>query len=97
MSQVILSGHIEVPMEDLYAVLAELPNHITLTQQEAGCITFTVTRDSNNPQRFDVYEEFIDKTAFEKHQARVKASHWGNVTKKVARFYTVTGGESGIH
>lgn len=97
MSQIILSGHIEVPMEDLDAVLAELPNHITLTQQETGCITFTVTRDSNNPQRFDVYEEFTDQAAFEKHQARVKASHWGNVTRNVERFYTVTGGESGIH
>jgi len=90
MSKIILSGHIEVPAQDLDAVLAELPNHIVLTHQEAGCITFSVTRDSDNPQRFSVYEEFTDKTAFEKHQARVKTSHWGKVTKNVARFYTVT-------
>ncbi|WP_137168985.1 putative quinol monooxygenase [Marinomonas sp. FW-1] len=90
MSKVTLSGHIEVPTEDLDAVLAELPNHIALTHQEAGCIAFTVTQDSDNPQRFDVYEEFTDKVAFEKHQTRVKASHWGQVTKNVERFYTVT-------
>ncbi|MBU1296835.1 putative quinol monooxygenase [Marinomonas polaris] len=90
MSKITLSGHIEVPSEDLDAVLAELPNHIALTHQEAGCITFTVTRDSTNPQRFSVYEEFTDKAAFEKHQARVKASHWGEVTKNVERFYTIT-------
>ena len=90
MSKITLSGYIEVPSEDLNTVLAELPNHIALTHQEAGCITFTVIRDLNNPQRFDVYEEFTDKVAFEKHQARVKASHWGKVTKNVERFYTVT-------
>lgn len=90
MSKITLSGHIEVPAEDLEAVLAELPNHIALTHQEAGCISFNVSRDTDNPQHFDVYEEFTDKAAFEKHQARVKASHWGEVTKNVERFYTVT-------
>ncbi|MGB0783947.1 MAG: putative quinol monooxygenase [Marinomonas sp.] len=90
MSKITLSGHIEVPSEDLNEVLAELPNHIALTHQEAGCITFSVTRDSSNPQRFDVYEEFTDKVAFEKHQTRVKASHWGEVTKNVERFYTIS-------
>ncbi|MCW8355591.1 antibiotic biosynthesis monooxygenase [Marinomonas pontica] len=90
MSKITLSGHIEVPSEDLNEVLAELPNHIALTHQEAGCITFSVTRDSSNLQRFDVYEEFTDKVAFEKHQTRVKASHWGEVTKNVERFYTIS-------
>ncbi|MDE8601416.1 antibiotic biosynthesis monooxygenase [Marinomonas sp. RSW2] len=91
MSKVTLNGHIEVPAEDLETVLRELPNHIILTHQESGCLVFTVTRDAKNRHRFDVYEEFADKTAFEKHQARVQASQWGKVTKNVERFYTVTG------
>ena len=33
MSKVTLSGHIEVPTEYLDSVLAELPNHIALTQK----------------------------------------------------------------
>ena len=90
MSKVTLSGHIEVPAEDLDAALLALPNHIALTHQEEGCLAFTVERDSTNPNRFNVHEEFIDKTSFEQHQARVKASHWGSVTKNVERFYTVT-------
>ncbi|MBJ7536057.1 putative quinol monooxygenase [Marinomonas transparens] len=93
MSKVTLSGHIEVPSEDIEAVLAELPNHITLTRQEAGCIVFTVAQDTENPHRFDVYEAFTDKSAFEQHQARVTASHWGEVTKNVERFYKITGNE----
>ncbi|WP_171810326.1 putative quinol monooxygenase [Marinomonas posidonica] len=47
--------------------MAELSNHIALTQQEAGCISFKVTRNSDNPLRFDMYEEFNGQTAFEKH------------------------------
>lgn len=92
MAKIILSGHIEVPTEDLDAVLAELPNHIALTRQEAGCLTFTIERDAKNSPRFDVYEEFTDRAAFDEHQTRVKASRWGEVTKNVERFYTVTGG-----
>lgn len=90
MSKVTLSGYIEVPEEDLLNVLAALPTHIALTQQEAGCLVFKVARESDNSVRFNVYEEFIDKQAFDAHQARVKASEWGKVTTKVKRFYTVT-------
>ena len=91
MSKITLSGHITVPTEDLDAVLSELPHHIALTHQESGCLVFTVTRDPEELHRLNVYEEFTDKTAFEKHQARVKASQWGEVTKTVERFYTITG------
>ncbi|GAB2597485.1 putative quinol monooxygenase [Nitrincola alkalisediminis] len=90
MSKITLSGYIEVPAEDLEAICLELPNHIALTEQEAGCLLFTITRDPVNPNRFDVYEEFTDKAAFEQHQARVKTSHWGLVTKNVERFYNIT-------
>ncbi|MEP3348619.1 MAG: antibiotic biosynthesis monooxygenase [Marinomonas sp.] len=93
MNKISLSGYIEVPREDLEAVESELPNHIALTHQEAGCITFTVTQNTDNPYRFDVYEEFTDKASFEKHQARVKASYWGEVTQKVERFYTISESE----
>lgn len=90
MSKVTLSGYIEVPKEDADTINLELPNHIALTRQERGCITFTVTKNLEKPYRFDVYEEFIDKAALEKHQARVKASHWGKVTQNVKRFYRIT-------
>ncbi|EPR4995117.1 putative quinol monooxygenase, partial [Vibrio navarrensis] len=41
------------------------------------------------PLRFDVYEEFVDKVAFEQHQKRVKASRWGKVTVSVERHYEI--------
>ncbi len=85
MSKVTLKGFILVPESELELVKNELVNHKRLTLEETGCITFSVIQNSENALRFDVYEEFTDKVAFEQHQKRVKASHWGKVTVNVER------------
>ena len=84
-----LNGYIIVPADDLDAVLAELPNHISLTRQEPGCISFQVVQSTENPHRFDVAEEFVDRLSFEQHQARVGQSYWGEVTQRVERHYQI--------
>ncbi|HCE4761481.1 putative quinol monooxygenase [Vibrio parahaemolyticus] len=89
MSRIILKGYILVPEQDLQIVKRELVNHKKLTLQEQGCISFSVTENSDNPLRFDVFEEFVDKAAFEQHQARVKSSYWGKVTLNVERHYEI--------
>ncbi|MCD6671001.1 antibiotic biosynthesis monooxygenase [Vibrio cholerae] len=89
MSKVTLKGFILVPESDLELVKNELVNHKRLTLEEIGCTTFSVTENSENPLRFDVYEEFTDKAAFEHHQKRVKASNWGKVTVNVERYYEI--------
>ncbi|SBT19125.1 hypothetical protein MGA5115_03286 [Marinomonas gallaica] len=89
MSKVTLKGFILVPESQLELVKNELVNHKRLTLEETGCITFNVIQNSENAFRFDVYEEFTDKVAFEQHQKRVKASHWGKVTVNVERHYEV--------
>lgn len=89
MAKVTLTGFIIVPESDLEQVKSELVNHQRLTLQEPGCLTFRVTESADNPLQFDVYEEFIDRAAFESHQQRVKASYWGTVTVNVERHYRV--------
>lgn len=89
MAKVTLKGFIEVPGSDLDGVQAELNTHRQLTLEEPGCITFKVTQDKTDPCRFDVYEEFIDRTAFEQHQQRVASSDWGKLTRNVKRHYDV--------
>jgi len=89
MSKVTLKGFILVPESELELVKNELVNHKRLTREETGCITFSVIQNSENALRFDVYEEFTDKVAFEQHQKRVKASHWGKVTVNVERHYEI--------
>ncbi|MBE3667174.1 antibiotic biosynthesis monooxygenase [Vibrio navarrensis] len=89
MSKVTLKGFILVPEPDLELVKNELVNHKRLTLDEPGCITFSVIENPENPLRFDVYEEFVDKVAFEQHQKRAKASRWGKVTVNVERHYEI--------
>ena len=93
LAKVILEGFIVVPDSDLEIVKRELVTHKSLTLKEAGCLTFTVTPDKNNRNKFSVYEEFINQTAFDNHQARVKSSKWGDVTKNVERNYQISSGD----
>jgi len=94
LSKIILQGYIIVPIADLDRIQIELEVHTKLTQQEKGCLCFKVTQDSTNKQRFTVYEEFINQKAFDYHQARVKNSTWGKVTKNVQRHYQISGATS---
>ncbi|TDV95688.1 antibiotic biosynthesis monooxygenase, partial [Halomonas alkaliantarctica] len=55
---------------------------------EPGCLVFEVVQCTMNLYRFDVYEEFIDRDAFERHQARVKSSAWGKVSANIERHYS---------
>ncbi|MBU2899032.1 putative quinol monooxygenase [Vibrio hepatarius] len=89
MSKVVLKGFILVPESELGLVNSELIDHKRLTLEEEGCIIFQVTENSQNPLRFDVYEAFIDRAAFDYHQERVKASQWGKITTHVQRYYEV--------
>jgi len=90
LKKIILSGYIDVPNDQIKLVKSALPKHIELTQQENGCLTFKVTQRTNEPNIFDVYEEFVDKEAFEKHQKRVSNSDWGIASKNALRHYVIT-------
>jgi (4S)-4-hydroxy-5-phosphonooxypentane-2,3-dione isomerase len=92
LAKVILKGHIIIPDSNIDVVINELDIHKRLTLQESGCLTFTVTPDAVNSHRFNVYEEFENKAAFDYHQARVKLSKWGEVTKNVGRHYQIIQG-----
>jgi len=74
---------------DLDAVKQELPLHIEKTRQEDGCLIFDVSQDTENKNRFNVHEEFIDKESFSNHQERVRNSYWGKVSANIERHYHV--------
>jgi autoinducer 2-degrading protein len=93
MAKVILKGHIIVPDADIAAVKMELINHIELTRQESGCLVFKVSQDTENLNRFNVYEEFADRSSFANHQDRVRQSTWGATTVNVERHYEITDAE----
>jgi quinol monooxygenase YgiN len=71
-------------------VAALLPEHIRLTRAEPGCLRFEVLRSYSDPTRFAVSEAFIDRAAFEAHQARAAATIWAKGTKGIPRKYEIS-------
>jgi quinol monooxygenase YgiN len=91
MPKVILKGFIQVPSGDLDRIKFHLDDHIRLTREESGCLTFSVSQRKADPSIFDVYEEFEDAISYTAHQTRTKLSPWGKATKNVERHYEVSG------
>ena len=90
-SRVTLEGYIVVSNSNLPQVLQELPNHIKFTKAEEGCLLSSVSQRSDEPNIFNVFEEFSDKAAFDAHQERVRRSVWGRVAANVDRHYKAKG------
>ncbi|MGL4236036.1 putative quinol monooxygenase [Tabrizicola sp.] len=86
-----VTGHlICATTEDAEIVARYLPDHISLSRAEPGCITFDVTR-SADPLVWRLDESFIDRQAFEDHQTRTRASDWYKATAHLKRDFQVNG------
>jgi quinol monooxygenase YgiN len=73
--------------EQARIVRSHLPEHIRLTRAEPGCEMFEVTPASD--WVWNVAERFTDRAAFDAHQARTKASAWGQATLGIKRDFTL--------
>ena len=69
-------------------VACYLDRHVELTRAESGCLHFSV-EPTADPLVWMVSERFVDKHAFDSHQARVRVSDWGRVTEGIMREYTI--------
>ncbi|MEP3888931.1 MAG: SDR family oxidoreductase [Hellea sp.] len=88
---VYLSGHIDVPDEDLKSVKLALPTHLRLTEQQPDCAEFRIWQDEIMPTRFHVIETFASPVAYRRHQARMKNSEWASVSRNAKRHYDIIG------
>ncbi len=86
---VVLTGYIKVSRSELSIVQQHLAQHIENTRQEPGCLAFKVCQSVEDDCVFTVFERFKDHTAFEAHQAQVKASLWGEISQNVERVFNV--------
>lgn len=83
-----LTGTMHCPPDQAEIVRAALPEHVRLTQAEPGCLDFKVVETA--PGVFSVSERFADRTAYEAHQVRTRASHWWRVTGHLSREFELT-------
>jgi len=89
MGKIILSGSIQVPEDEIEKIRVALPDHVSKTLSEEGCLIFEVKESETEAGVFSVYEEFKSKEAFGHHQKRVKESEWATITKNVTRNYQI--------
>ena len=75
--------------DDASIVRRHLPTHIALSRAEPGCLTFNVDPTSD-PLVWHLDESFTNRTAFEAHQARTRASDWFRATAHIARDFPVS-------
>lgn len=87
--KILLNGYIDVPDNRLEAVKSALPQHVSLTQAEPGCISFEVVLHETIRGRFIISEVFVDQAAFEAHQVRTKNSDWFKTTEGIPREYSI--------
>ncbi|PYE36002.1 antibiotic biosynthesis monooxygenase [Rhizobium sp. PP-F2F-G38] len=86
-----LSGFLRCSsMSDVEIVKHHLPEHLRLTSAEPGCLSFDVSQ-TDDPLVWRVKERFVDRTAFDFHQQRTRASGWFTATSAIARDYTISG------
>ena len=75
---------------DVEVIKANLPEHVRLSLQEPGCLSFKVWQ-TDDQLVWGVEESFIDPSAFAHHQQRTRASAWWAATAEIPRSYTITG------
>ena len=49
-------------------VASVLAKHVAATRTEPGCLQFVAYRAADAPDRFVLYEQYIDQAAFEAHR-----------------------------
>jgi quinol monooxygenase YgiN len=76
--------------EEADIVRTYLPEHIRLSREEPGCLTFNVV-PTDDPLIWQLDESFTDRAAFEAHQARTRASDWYAATAHIGRDFHITG------
>ncbi|MFI5282165.1 MAG: putative quinol monooxygenase [Candidatus Dormibacterales bacterium] len=50
-------------------IASTLALHVAATRTEPGCIQFVVSRSGKDPDRFVLFEQYVDEAAFDVHRA----------------------------
>ena len=75
-------------LDESEAVRRFLPEHIRLTKNEPGCVSFNVL-ETSDPLIWTVDKLFVDQKSFDAHQVRTKQSRWAAETAAIVRQYEI--------
>lgn len=80
---IVISGLVEVAphaVDDFAAISREL---VEATRREPGCVDYRFARSIEVPERFEIFEEFVDQEAFEAHARADHYRAWGRALKGI--------------
>jgi quinol monooxygenase YgiN len=84
-----LRGHlICMTTEEAATVRWHLADHVRLSRQEPGCISFNV-EPTDDPMKWEVDEAFTTRETFDGHQLRTRESEWFKATRSILRDFRV--------
>ncbi|MCU0912530.1 MAG: antibiotic biosynthesis monooxygenase [Rhodobacteraceae bacterium] len=89
MPKITVTGYLRARPEDRALIKRLLPEHIRLSRAEPGCLKFDVVASPTVADAWELDEAFVDRAAFEAHQACTRASAWGRETAHILRDVTV--------
>ena len=85
-----LTGTLTCPMPDDQIIAGTyLPDHISLSRAEPGCITFNAVQTAD-PAVWQIDESYRDQAAFDAHQTRNRASVWWRMSQSMVRDFRIT-------
>jgi quinol monooxygenase YgiN len=74
--------------DEALAVRTHLPDRLSLTRAEPGCLTFDID-PTDDPMVFEVMETFRTRDDFNAHQTRTRTSAWFQATRSILRDFRV--------
>lgn len=85
-----LTGTLTCPtLDDLTVIKTYLPDHIALSRAEPGCVIFEAVQ-TTDPMVWQIDETYTDRTSFDAHQTRNRASIWWEMSQGLVRDFKIT-------
>jgi quinol monooxygenase YgiN len=79
---IVISGVMEIPSEHVETFAALSRELCVATREEPGCSAYTFAQSIEDPERFEIFEEWADDAALTAHTRAGHYGAWGRALKE---------------
>lgn len=80
---IVVSGVMEIPADKVEAFVAMSRDLCVATREEPGCAAYTFARSIEDPNRFEIFEEWVDEAALTAHTRADHYRAWGRALRDI--------------
>lgn len=80
---IVVSGVMEIPADRAEDFVAMSRDLCVATRQEPGCAAYTFARSIEDPNRFEIFEEWVDEEALTAHTRADHYRAWGRTLREI--------------